>query len=572
MKKYCVLFVLCFSFFSSLVFSQSVLQKTGGATRMIVDGKPFLCLGGELGNSSASSVRDINAIFPRLRMMGLNTILVPAYWECIEPEQGKFDFTLVDEVIRQGENNNLKVIFLWFGVWKNSMSCYAPVWFKENYKKYPRSVMDNGQQTEIASAFSENVLQADLSAFTRFMEHIKEVDKNNTVIMVQIENEIGMIGAARDRSDIATKKFEADVPQELIRYMQKNKKNLHPHLLGKWESQGFRTKGNWETVFGADLYTDELFMAWSFAVFVERLAVVAKTIHPIPLFVNAALDTRNRKPGEYPSAGPLAQLKDIWFCGAPHIDFLAPDFYDKDFLGWIHKYKLKDNPMFIPEIRLNDCDGVRAFYAFGEMDALAFSPFSIEDYPITKGDNSNWKAVKLENYTQDDYNDFMNSGSSNLSPIVDAYRVLGQLAPYITEKRGTDDMRGWLLDGNNQQTCLEMGDYRLTVKHSHTLGWGDGYNPDPTRWDEAGGIAIRLSKDEFLFSGTGFVIEFAPKGGKEWKKGDKVIGIAQCREVEIRDGEIETLRYLSGDQTHQGRHIRVVNGPFYTLYVKVYEY
>lgn len=64
----------------------------------------------------------------------------------------------------------------------------------------------------------------------------------------------------------------------------------------------------------------------------------------MPLYVNAALNSRGRKPGEYPSAGPLAHLVDLWHCAAPSIDILAPDIYDTGFKSWADQYKQ-------PEIR-----------------------------------------------------------------------------------------------------------------------------------------------------------------------------------------------------------------------------
>ena len=98
--------------------------------QLSVDGKPFIVLGGELGNSSASCPEDIERIFPKLQQMNLNTVLVPAYWDLMEPTEGKFDFSLTDKVLDQAQKNNLKVIFLWFGAWKNSMRCFVFVWSK----------------------------------------------------------------------------------------------------------------------------------------------------------------------------------------------------------------------------------------------------------------------------------------------------------------------------------------------------------------------------------------------------------------------------------------------------------
>ena len=192
------------------------LIESNGVTQLMMDGKPWLILGGELGNSSASSPEDVAAIFPKLRDMGLNCILVPAYWELIEPEEGRFDFATTDAVIDEAIKNNLKVVFLWFGAWKNSMSCYAPSWLKEDYKKYPRAMTKSGKPLEIASAFSENVFKADSTALTTWLRHTTGRDSLGTVAMLQIENEIGMLEDARDHSHPPLRLRVASLTQRLF--------------------------------------------------------------------------------------------------------------------------------------------------------------------------------------------------------------------------------------------------------------------------------------------------------------------------------------------------------------------
>jgi len=221
------------------------LERNGAAGRLMVDGKPFVVLGGELGNSSATCDADIERIFPKLARMNLNTVLVPAYWELTEPQEGEFDFALTDKVMDEARRNGLKVVFLWFGVWKNSMSCYAPEWFKTDTRRFPRARTASGKPLEIASAFSEEVLDADRRAFSRWLKHVVERDSDNTVIMVQIENEIGMLEDARDHSPLAEAAFRRGVPEELMAYLVKNKKSLHPSLLKKWTEAGGRPSGSW---------------------------------------------------------------------------------------------------------------------------------------------------------------------------------------------------------------------------------------------------------------------------------------------------------------------------------------
>ncbi|MDR0658641.1 MAG: DUF5597 domain-containing protein [Mediterranea sp.] len=563
-----LLLILLFAGITKAYSQSPYLRKQGTATQLMVDGNPFLIIGGELGNSSASSVEDIERIFPKLQRMGLNTVLVPAYWDLIEPTEGNFDFTLIDKAIGQARVNGLKVVFLWFGAWKNSMSCYAPLWFKKDDRKYPRAYTKTGKPVEIACSFSDNVLQADNRTFGRLMEHIAAVDsKEHTVVMVQIENEIGMIEDARDHSKAANARFNAPVPDALMDYLHKNKKTLHPWMAEKWGKQGYKTKGNWQDIFGDDLYTDEIFMAWSYAQYVEKLAQTARSIHSLPLYVNAAMNSRGRKPGEYPSAGPLAHLIDVWRCGAPSIDILAPDLYDKGFADWVAQYKLHNNPLFIPEIRLSDNNGVQAFYVFGEHDAIGFCPFSIE------------------------------SGSdAPEAPTVQAYAKLRELMPLLAGYQGKGVMNGLHFDMERKERVLTYDDLRLICRHYFTLPW-DPRATDGSQWPEGGGLVLRLAKDEYIVAGSGIVIEFrkagenglieakelgedgfASAGGKARKqspgwKGTSRAGIGTVDEVKINaDGTLGYIRRLNGDQTHQGRHVRIPAGEFSILHVRLYEY
>ena len=127
------------------------LRKQGAATQLIVDDKPFLVLAGELGNSSSSNQEYMRPIWPRLKSLNLNTVLIPVYWEIIEPTEGKFDFTLVDGLIQDARKHNLRLVPLWFASWKNSMSCYAPAWVKTNQQRFPRSEEKTGAGMEILS-------------------------------------------------------------------------------------------------------------------------------------------------------------------------------------------------------------------------------------------------------------------------------------------------------------------------------------------------------------------------------------------------------------------------------------
>ena len=143
------------------------LRRHGSATQLIVDGKPFLVLGGELGNSSASNMEYMRDKWATLRKLNLNTVIAPAYWELIEPVEGRFDFRSVDSLLFAARKAQLRVVLLWFGAWKNSMSTYVPSWVKRDQKRFPRVQVADGSSVEILSAFSANTRDADVRAFGR---------------------------------------------------------------------------------------------------------------------------------------------------------------------------------------------------------------------------------------------------------------------------------------------------------------------------------------------------------------------------------------------------------------------
>ena len=544
--------------------------RSNSTARIVANGKPMLMIGGELGNSSASTPEDVKRTFAHLSKIGLNTVLSPVSWELIEPQEGTFDMSSLDVILTEARRNGLKVVLLWFGAWKNSMSCYAPEWFKRDMKRFPRAHTQDGKPVEEASSLNKNVLEADKRAFCRIMEHLRDHDaQEQTVIMVQVENEIGMIEVPRDYSDDATHIYRTAVPQQLTAYLAKHQKSLHPYLKEKLQPQA-KAGANWAQLFGDDIYTEEIFQTWTYATYVEQIAKAGREIYNLPMYVNVALDSRGRKPGQYPSGGPLAHLIDLWHCGAPSIDVLGVDIYDKGIKSWLEKYHLPNNPLFVPEIRLEDKDAMYALYAFGHHGAMGFCPFSIEDYPLTKSGKSNdWKQMDL---SQDDQLNAFSSAGTSLSPLVASYKLLRQAEPLILERQGTKDMDAVLLDnGQREAEIITPDGIRLTIKHSYTLGWEPGAKD--AEWPEAACIILRLGKEDYLVIGSGVVVTYSPaESSSTWQKGDKRIGLAKCEEVEIVDGKQRIVRHLNGDQTHQGRHVRIPIGQYQIQHFKLYRY
>ena len=500
------------------------LKKQDTATQLIVDGKPFLILGGELGNSSFTSLEYMEPIWPKLEVMNLNTLLAPVYWELIEPAEGKFDFELYDRLIEKARNHNLKLILLWFGSWKNSMSSHAPSWVKKNQERFPRIKDDKGKSHEILTPFSENNLQADLKAFQALMKHIQEIDeKDHTILMIQPENEIGMLPTARDYSPLANKKFQENVPKEFIQYLKQHKENLVPEFKEIWAQNSYKETGTWQDIFGEGPHTDEIFMAWCYAKFTNTVVEAGKAIFPLPMYVNAALNRPGKLPGTgYPSAGPLPHLMDVWKAGGPSIDFLSPDFYFPDIKHWSDLYTREGNPLFIPEHRFDNTVAAKAAFVFGHYEAMGFSPFSIES------------TAKPED-----------------EPLGKLYHLIDQLTPMITANQGQNKIDGVLLDKQNQESILQFGNYEFTIKHSYTLGYEE--NSKNENWQITGALIVQTDENEFYLAGSGVVITF-----KNLKNPDLNVGILKAEQGKFENNAWKVIRHLNGDQTHQGRHIRIL--------------
>ena len=559
MKNLLISLLLCILAMGAQAQRQPRLEHRDNSTaRIVVNDRPMLMIGGELGNSSASTPEDVKRTFSHLHKMGLNTVLVPVSWELIEPQEGEFDMGTLDVILSEARHNELKVVLLWFGAWKNSMSCYAPEWFKRDVKRFPRAHTSEGVPVEEASSLSKNVLEADKRAFCHVMAYLRDHDAlEQTVIMVQVENEIGMIEVPRDYSANATRLYQSAVPKQLTDYLKRHQASLHPYLKEKLQPQA-KAGANWAQLFGDDIYTEEIFQTWTYATYVEQIAKAGREIYNLPMYVNVALNSRDRKPGQYPSGGPLAHLIDLWHCGAPSIDVLGVDIYDKGIKSWLAKYHLPNNPLFVPEIRLEDKDAMYALYAFGHHGAMGFCPFSIEDYPLTTVSNANdWKQMDL---SQDDQLNAFSAVGSSLSPLVASYQLLRQTEPLILERQGTKDMDAVLLDNEQREAEIVTADgIRLTVKHSYSLGWEPGAKD--AEWPETACIILRLGKEDYLVIGSGVVVTFQQR-----------IGLAKCEEVEIVDGKQRIIRHLNGDQTHQGRHVRIPVGAFQIQHFKLYRY
>ena len=493
------------------------LRKQGTATQLIVDGKPFLALAGELGNNTATSLEYMKPVWPKLVDTKLNSVLAAVSWAQIEPEEGKFDFRVLDGVIREARNHNLRLVLLWFASWKNGQSSYAPDWVKRDFERFPRAQNAAGRSIEVLSPFSEANRDADARAFAALMRHVKAVDgRRHTVIMIQVENEIG-VPDSRDRSPLATRADEEPVPKELMDYLQQHKDGLIPELRQVWEANGFKTSGTWEELFGKGAATDEIFMAWIFAHYVGRAAEAGKAEYPLPMFVNSWVPgfakEKQRPNGQ--SGSPMPDTLDVWRAGAPHIDMISPDIYDFDYATMCARYSRSGNPLFIPETRGLPPNGLeaRVLYAFGRHDAIGFSPMGIER-PATPD-------IELTS----------------------SYDVIKQLAPLISEHQGNGTMSAVLLGANDPPQKILVGDYTLEASYLKPRVLPGSPQPQPP-FPNAAAIFISTGPDEFFAAGNGVTVTFTPR-----TPGPPLAGLATVEEGVFVDGRWVPCRRLAGDDT-----------------------
>ncbi|WP_068505146.1 DUF5597 domain-containing protein [Paenibacillus kribbensis] len=506
------------------------LLKEDGVYNLYVDGKPYIALAGEIHNSSASSLMYMKEnVWPYLRGLHLNTVILPVYWELIEHEQGSFQFDLLDGIIDQARDENVRLVLLWFGLWKNGISSYAPGWVKKEFTTYFRAVYKNSEPSETISPFCDKAIEADANAFTQFMIHLKKVDGDrNTVIMVQVENEIGLLGSDRDYSNYANVQFNRPIPAMI--------KSL------------YGVSGTWEEGFGDN--AAEYFMAYHYAQAVERIASAGSKAYPLPLFVNAWLEQFPWRPGTYPSGGPIAKVMKIWKVVAPSICLYAPDIYLPNFAEICEEYTANDNPLFIPEARRDIPTATNVFYALGKHDALCFSPFGIEDFrePSDHGesiDTGIMVALNIEN------SGFVLNGTGPY--LARSYELLGNMLGIIQKYRGTGKMTGFLQ--NHEAGCiLSFSKYDIRIT----------YNRLPEGKLASGGLVIEVSEDEFIFAGISFYIEFLPKRTSSMKT-----SYVKIEEGKFVQGEWVPGRVLNGDEGVY--HIKIGNNPA-VLRIELYQY
>jgi hypothetical protein len=514
------------------------VARNGAAIQLIVDGEPWIALAGEVHNSTPSNIAYMAPVWDRLESQNLNTVITPVYWELVEPEEGQYDFALVDEQIRQARSRNMRLVLMWFGTLKNAKSTYAPIWVRADRTRFPRAALRPGEgRYENAerplSVFSDAVVEADAKAFSQLMEHLARTDPQHTVIAVQVENEAGLLGDSRDRSPVADQAWRAPVPEALMAHLARNEGRLEPSLEALWARNGNRRSGNWSEVFGDDWEAEELFMAWGVGSLVERLASAGQARLDLPMYANAWLGPQapGDRAGVYPSGGPVPRVFDVWHAAAPSLSWLSPDIYVDDFQTWATAFARPENPLFIPEARFSVGN---LFVALGDLRAIGFSPFGIEDGLPT-------------------------------NQIAQAYALLDGMRATIASAQANESIAGFALNAEEAREVV-MGDYVVTIRGGRDalrqtlLDMGVAIpivapppqpqnigNAIPEMTDQRStGMLLQLGPDDFLIVGKDLDVSF-----KRRSRVDEVVELARVEEGRFGDDRWVRGRVLNGDERLQ---------------------
>lgn len=492
-----------------MVWAQSdvmpaIVKTEQGSYRLMVDGKPFIVLGAQLWNSSDWPYI-LRKEWPQLKELHCNTLEAPVYWQNVEPQQGVFRWNELDSLILGARREGLRLVLLWMASYKNGSSSYAPDWVLMHPEKYPRMLNAAGEEIQVLSAVSAANRDADRSAFAHLMQHVREIDEHqHTVILVQVENESGSLGTDRDYSAAANAAFKGAVPAALLK------------RLGK-------PAGTWESVFG--IAAAETFSAWYIASYINDIAAAGKKQYDLPMYTNAWLREHSfRKPGDYPSGGPVSTMLPVWKLAAPMLSFLSPDIYHANynvFTDLCSKYALPDNPFFVPELGKGLDFARLQFYALADFNALGVAVYGID-------------------YFHADPNDQRDTGrlDEKFTDMADNYRLFRGILDQLATLQGTGRLKAVGEEYGLHDQLVELGNYDILCSF--------GFPAYRKRSLTGRALIAQLGEDEYLVTGFGTRLQFRPKLGS---------GYATAEYISIEEGYYDDrqwvrLRFWNGDEAY----------------------
>ncbi len=488
-----------------------VIKELNGIPTLYVEDTPFFAFAGETHNSSAGSLEYMEThVWNKIKDLHLNTLIVPVYWEQTEPEEGIFHYKMVDGLIEQARQHNMRLIFLWFGLWKNAESMYVPKWMKKDSQTYFRVEKSNGEKLNTISPFCQAAVEKDAAAFAHIMQRIREQDEGRyTVITMQVENEVGLLGSERDYCEAAEEKFALQIPEKI--------------------AEEYGVCGTWAEAFGED--AGEYFMAYYFAEALEKIASEGRAKYLLPCYANCWLKQHPWYAGSYPSGGPVKDVHRIWKIAAPSLFTLAPDIYVQYTADVMEAYSYEKNPLFIPEIRKDAVTASYCLYAFMKYHAICYSPFGIEDLGLLPEEIEKPSAEVMTALNINPAVFETEGGSEYLGM---TYSLLQNITPLYLEYRGTDSMQCYL-----KKSETDIGAFLRFKQYDAVIDYFPIVKAKPL----AAGVIFELEENKFLIAGMMSRLVFRAKPGE-----NLMVSILKLQEGTVEQGKWIPQRILNGDE------------------------
>lgn len=491
------------------------VAESAGKHALVVDGQPFLMLGAQANNSSNYPAA-LPQLWPVIRTLHANTVEIPVAWEQIEPVEGKFDFSYVDTLVQQARQNDVRLVLLWFGTWKNTNPGYTPEWVKSDTRRFPRMVTKDNKTHYVLSPHGTATLEADARAFAALMRHIRGIDPQHTIIMMQVENETGSYGSPRDFSPEANRLFAQAIPAELARKTGKN--------------------GTWAQAFGWK--ADQAFNAWYTARYVDAVAAAGQAELNLPMYANASLSSPFDEKGAIYSAsgGPNWNVIDIWKVAAPHIALLAPDIYDRDYAvnaKQLENYSRPDNALFVPE-NGNASEYARFLWLALGKGAIGWAPFGMD---ATGYSNFPLGAKQLD--------------ADTIEAFAEKYRLLAPIARDWAKLAFAHPTTGFARPKDGADQSATLGRWKVSAMYGmwefgeRDWTWIDMPRNPKADLPVGGAAVIQLGPDEFLVAGSDLRLRFGLDKGRA---GDNVQFLS-VEEGAFVHGRWVMARRWNGDQT-----------------------
>jgi hypothetical protein len=506
------------------------LVQKDGRYALLVDGRPYLILGGQIHNSSGWP-SELPQVWESMAALHANTLEAPVYWEQLEPQEGHFDFANVDQIVEGARTHHLHLILLWFGTWKNGKMHYVPAWVKNDPERFPHTIRPDGEPVDVLSPHSRNTLEADKSAFVALMRHLKQIDgEQHTILMVQVENESGNFGTVRDNSPDSNRTFAGTVPADLLAATHKQ-------------------AGTWSQVFGTE--ADETFQVYYQAKYINEIAAAGKAEFRIPIYINVWIENTampqpqqttamappqqksdmpppQQKPNmpqlSYPSGGAVQKFVGLWRVLAPSIDMIGPDIYSDDVQFYrevMRTYHRPDNPLWIPETGRDDKFARFFFYALGE-GAIGFSPFGVDQAGANIFGNQTWKAH------------------------ANNFALIEPMSREIAELEFEGKLKTSVEESVQSAQELDFGRWQATVSYGSSQPGG----PPVSAPKDSHGAAIvaQLGPDEFLVTGVDVSVSFHLPGKLPWVHSL----ILSAEQGTYENGVWKAVKLWNGDETDRG--------------------